>query len=101
MARMADRWLRLGWDAWSLGMEASTVIGLRTMKIAAGGVAGGAEAQRMISEKIDAGLALRTMALTGGLGFTPLGSTAKTLAHYRRKVRANRRRLEKGRHRPS
>ncbi|MHB8528658.1 MAG: hypothetical protein ACYC8V_03990 [Caulobacteraceae bacterium] len=96
MARAPDRWLRLGWDAWSLGLEASTVIGLRAMRIAAGGADGEAEARRMVREKVDAGVALQTMALTGALGFTALDTTARTLAHYRRKVRANRRRLAKG-----
>jgi hypothetical protein len=28
----ANPWLRLGFDAWALGLEASTVIGLRTLK---------------------------------------------------------------------
>jgi hypothetical protein len=82
-------------SAWSLGIEASTVIGLRTLKLAAGGAAGEAEARRMVSEKIDAGLALQTLALTGGLGFNPHGAAAKALTHYRRKVRANRRRLSR------
>jgi hypothetical protein len=50
----------------------------------------------MVSEKVDAGLALQTLALTGGLGMTPAKASARTLAHYRRKVRANRRRLAKG-----
>jgi len=71
------------------------VIGLRTLKLAAGGAAGDAEARRMVSEKIDAGVALQTLALTGGLGFTPQAAAAKTLTHYRRKVRANRRRLSR------
>jgi hypothetical protein len=79
-----------------LGLDAATVIGLRTLKIAAGGAAGAAEAQRMVGEKVEAALALQTLALTGGLGNTPLSATAKTLAHYRRRVRANRRRLSKG-----
>jgi len=63
------------------------------MKIALGCAAGEAEARRMISEKIDAGVTLQTLALTGGLGLTPHGAAAKTLSHLRRKVRANRRRL--------
>ena len=71
------------------------MIGLRTLKLAAGGAAGDAEARRMVSEKIDAGVALQTLALTGGLGFTPQAAAAKTLTHYRRKVRANRRRLSR------
>ena len=47
----------------------------------------------MVSEKIDAALQLQTRAITGGLGLTPQSATARTLTHYRRKVRANRRRL--------
>ncbi len=93
---MRNPWIGLSLDAWRLGLEASQVIGLRTMKIAAGGAAGKAEADRMIAEKIDAGLALQTLAMTGGLGLTAASASARTLAHYRRKVQANRRRLAKG-----
>jgi len=95
MARSRNPWLGVGLSVWSLGLEASTVIGLRAMKIAAGGPAGEAEAKRMVSEKIEAGMALQILALAGGLGVTPHGAAAKTLTHYRRKVRANRRRLSK------
>ena len=95
MARARMPWLRIGADAWMLGMEASSVIGLRTMKIAAGGPGAEVESRRMVAEKLEAGLAWQTMAMTGALGFTPSGAAAKTLAHYRRKVRANRRRLAK------
>ena len=95
MARSRNPWFGIGMSAWSLGLEAQAVIGLRTLKIAAGGAAGEAEARRMVAEKIDAGVALQTLAVTGGLGFTPHGAAAKTLTHYRRKVRANRRRLSK------
>ena len=77
-------------------MEASAVIGLRTLKIAQGGAAGQAEAQRMISEKVEAAAALQARALTGGLGSTPASVSARAIAHYRRKVKANRRRLSKG-----
>jgi hypothetical protein len=89
-------WFRIGMAAWSLGVEASSVIALRTLKIAAGGAAADAEARRMIGEKVEAGLALQTLALTGGLGVTPHGAAGRTLVHFRRKVRANRRRLVKG-----
>jgi hypothetical protein len=92
-SRRGNPWLRLGLGAWSLGAESSAVIGLRVMKMAAGGAAAEMEAQRMVREKVQAGLAIQTMALTGALGVTPHGAAAKTLAHYRRKVRANRRRL--------
>jgi hypothetical protein len=45
--------------------------------------------------QIEAGLALQALALTGGLGLTGQSTATKMLAHYRRKVRANRRRLAK------
>ena len=88
-------WFRTGFEAWSLGIEASSVIAHRTMKMIAGGEAAQAEARQMVSEKIEAGLALQALALTGGLGFTVHGAAIKTLAHYRRKVRENKRRLTK------
>ena len=49
----------------------------------------------MFSEKFEAGVALQAKALTGGLGLTAPTAAAKTLQHFRRKVRANRRRLTK------
>lgn len=92
-----NSWLSLGFNTWSLAFEASSVVGLRTLKIAAGGAPAAAEARRMISEKIEAGLALQASMLTGGFA-TASGprAAAKALAHYRRRVRANRRRLTKG-----
>ena len=89
----SNPWLKLSMDTWSLGIEASTVIGLRTLKIAAGGAAGEAEVRRMISEKLDAGLQLQSKAMMGALGPTPEQAIAASLAHVRRKVRANRKRL--------
>ena len=47
----------------------------------------------MVSEKAEALAALRIKALTGGLGTTPAAAATQVLAHYRRKVRQNRRRL--------
>ena len=88
-------WVRLGFGLWSLGVEASAVVGLRTFKIAAGGPAAQAEARQMIQEKIEAGWNLNTLAMTGGLGYSVHAVAAKTISHYRRKVRANQRRLAK------
>lgn len=88
-------WLGIGFDAWALAFEASSVIGLRSLKLAAGGAAAEAEAARMVSEKVESSLLLQGKALSGGLGGTPASAAARTLAHYRRKVRANRRRLAK------
>lgn len=92
----ANPWASLSLDAWSLSLEAANVIGMRMMKIAAGGAAGWTESQLMVSEKVEAGLALQVMALTGGLGSTGPVAARRTLKHYGRKVRANRRRLSRG-----
>jgi hypothetical protein len=93
--RSRNPWLRIGFDAWALAFEASSVIGLRALRIAAGGASAEAETRRMFSEKIEAGMALQVKALSGALGPTAPGAAARTLQHYRRKVRANRRRLTK------
>lgn len=96
MSRKRNPWIGLGFDAWRLGIEASSVIATRTLMLAAGGPAASLEARRMVAEKIDAGVALQGKAIRGELGVTPAAVTAQTLAHYRRKVRANRRRLARG-----
>lgn len=89
-------WMRLGIDMWMLGAEASSVMALRTLKLAAGDAAAGDEARRMVTEKIGAGMALSRQALLGELGTTMPGIGSRMVADYRRKVRANRRRLSKG-----
>ncbi|HEV2363145.1 MAG TPA: hypothetical protein VGS12_02995 [Caulobacteraceae bacterium] len=93
--RRGNPWVGIGLDAWSLGLEASAVMCLRTLKIAQGGADALAEAELMASEKLAAGLALQGFALRGGIGATPASACARTLAHYRRKVKANHRRLSK------
>ncbi|KRA84646.1 hypothetical protein ASD76_06300 [Altererythrobacter sp. Root672] len=87
------RWLNLGFDAWVLGVEASTVIALRASKAAMGGDADGREARRMINEKVTAAIELQTAFLTGRLGTDPASATKRVVRKYTRKVRANRRRL--------
>ena len=103
-SRARNSWLGIWADACSLGFEASSVIGLRAMKLAVGGKAAATEAQRMVSEKIEASLALQGKALSGDLGTTALSAAAKTLDHYRQKVRANQTRLARAaarrRHQP-
>jgi hypothetical protein len=93
VTEMKTPWLRIGLDAWSLGLEASSVIGLRLMKIAAGGAAAEEETRLMFREKFEAGWAIQGKAITGELGLTPQSAATRTLAHYRGKVRSNRRRL--------
>jgi hypothetical protein len=90
---MKNPWVGIGINAWNLGFEAWSVIGLRILKISAGGPVAEAETRLMFREKFDASWTLQGKALTGALGLTAHGAAARTLAHYRRKVRANQRRL--------
>ena len=84
-------WLRAGMDAWTLGLEASAVVALRTAKLAAGGGEAAREAELMVAEKVRAAVELQAALL----GATPLGGTQLALRHYRGKVAANRRRLSR------
>ena len=86
-------WLRAWHHAWMLGLEASQVIALRTLKMASGDRAAVSEVNRMVSEKIAAGLELQAKALMAAGSGSLAGATGKALRHYRGKVRANRRRL--------
>jgi hypothetical protein len=85
--------MSVGWQAWALGVEASAVIGLRAVKLAAGGAAAEREARLMTTEKLDAALELQQAAMRGALGSTAPAAAKAVLRRYRRKVRANRRRL--------
>lgn len=92
------KWPYAGWvgasmDAWSLGIEASTVIGLRVAKLAMGGAGADAEMCRMVSEKMQAAYELQMAMVTGQIGASPLAGTRKVIRHYRKKVKANKRRL--------
>ncbi len=86
-------WLKIGVDAWTLGWQAAGVVGLRTARMARGGPAAGTEAWLMLSEKWQAAAELQADLLTGGPAASPAAATRRTLAHYRRKVAANHRRL--------
>ncbi|KQO59088.1 MULTISPECIES: hypothetical protein [unclassified Methylobacterium] len=83
---MFGAWWKLGMDATLLAMESQQVIGLRLAKLSLGGPAAQIEAQRMVSEKIMAAGEAAMMIATGV-------STQKVVTGYRRKVRANARRL--------
>lgn len=93
-----DRWPFGEWfgasiDAWALGTEASTVMALRTARIAMGGSAAVDEFNLMFTEKMAATFELQAAAMTGRLGTAPARATRKAIDFYRGKVRANRRRL--------
>lgn len=96
-AAFNNPWPTLGIEAWTLGLEASAVIGLRMwqrlMAGPHGNAASDAEAHRMVDEKMAAALHLQMAMITGRLGSTPATATKKIIRHYARAVRANRKRL--------
>jgi hypothetical protein len=93
--RKPDLWT-LSLDAFALSLEAQQVIALRMAKFAMGADPGGHEARRMVAEKasaaVEAHVGLVRALATGDVADAP----GRTLALYRRKVRANRRRLSRG-----
>lgn len=89
-------WIGLGFDSWALGIEASTVIGMRLTKLAMSNPAAvAAETQLMMTEKMIAAAELQGKALTGQLGAHPASAARKAIRHYRKAVSNNRRRLSR------
>jgi hypothetical protein len=84
-----NAWLKLGVDAWTLGLQATHVIGLRTARIASGGPAAALEAWLMLSEKWHAATEIQADLLTRGPDASPVATTRRALAVYKRKVAAN------------
>jgi hypothetical protein len=89
-------WLNFAAESIRLGLESQGVIGLRLIKAAWGGAGAGEEAVRMVVEKgqaaMDANFLITRSVLAGEGHLAP----ARTLALYRRRVRANHRRLMDG-----
>ena len=83
----------LGMEAWMLGADAANVITMRMAKLAAGGADAEIEAQRMMTEKVTAAWELGLALCTGALGTRPETIAKRTIGHYSKRVRANRRRL--------
>ena len=71
-----------------LSIEAQHVIGLRVIRIAAGGTAAQNEMVRMMTEKLAAFTEAAATLATGG-------STQKVVRRYRARVKANARRLSR------
>jgi hypothetical protein len=83
------RLAQIGWDA-------NVVVALRLMRLASGGALAQREAQRMIAEKAVAAGEAQTVAAAKMLsGRGVKAATKSASAVYRRKVRANRRRLSR------
>ena len=86
-------WSKLWTDAAMMGLEAQQVIALRMWKAASGGVAAVAEAERMVTEKAQAAIDAQRILATSALAGAPHLGPERAVALYRRRVRANRRRL--------
>jgi hypothetical protein len=89
-------WLALNFKIMQLGFEAQSVVALRMMRIAGGGVRGQTEARRMVAEKIAAVTEAQTTAVSAimkGSKDTVVGS--KVLRVLNKRVRANKRRLSR------
>ena len=85
---MFGTWMKVARDASMLAWESQQVIALRLWKLTMGGTAASHEAKRMVTEKVIAFGEAAAKVATGGTA----GSVVKG---YRKKVRANRRRLTK------
>lgn len=91
----SPNWFGIGLDAWSLAAESNMVIEMRLGAMASGGPAATREVQRMFSEKLSASVELGLDLATGKLGTSPEQIMSRSIAHYSRKVKSNRRRLAK------
>jgi hypothetical protein len=93
---MFNPWLSLGMKAWQIGFEARSVIALRMLRMAAGGARAEAEVSRMVTEKMlaagEAQMAAAAATVRGAKNHVVAG---KALNVYRKRVRANRRRLSR------
>jgi len=88
-------WLGLTMDSWRLAAESQAVIGLRMVKLATGDAASAREAELMISEKLQTAAQVQTQFFSDAMSSGGPTAARRPLAHYRRKVRANRRRLSR------
>jgi hypothetical protein len=91
----SPNWFGIGMDAWALAAESNMVIAMRMGAMAMGGPGAAREAERMVSEKVAANMALAMDIATGKFGTSPETITSGSIAHYSRSVKANRRRLAK------
>jgi hypothetical protein len=88
-------WFGIGMDAWALAAESNLVIAQRMGAMAFGGPAAAKEAERMIAEKVAANIDLGMDLMSGKLGSNPEQIMSGSIAHYARRVTANRKRLSK------
>jgi len=95
---MFNPWLSFGLRAWQIGLEAQSVIALRMLRLAAGGARAEAESSRMVTEKILAAGEAQVAAAAAAAavrGHKKHVVAGKALNVYRKRVRANKRRLSR------
>jgi hypothetical protein len=93
---MLNPWVSFGMKAWQIGLEAQSVIALRMMRLATGGARAEAEASRIVTEKMMASSeAYVTAGIAAMRGDEDHVVAGKMLKVYRKRVRANRRRLSR------
>lgn len=86
---------RLAPSATRLTVEAQTLVGLRLLRIATGSVAALAEIGRIVPEKVNALLEAQRIALLSVRRGPAAWAPGKLVRMYRRRGKANRRRLDK------
>jgi hypothetical protein len=91
----SNAWPRIAFDAWSLSFDAMTVIGLRAMRLASGGAVADRESERMVAEKIFALWMLPLAMVSPMPTLDPAVAAQRSLAHFGKTVRSNRRRLSR------
>jgi len=89
---VAAQWTRLWVDTAFLMADAAAVTTMRTMRMLSGGRVATREAERMLSEKVEAGFELAG-ALASGRVKTPQAAARKTVSVIGKRVRSNRKRL--------
>jgi hypothetical protein len=92
--RMLNPWVVLTMRAFQLSWEAQNVIALRMLRLASGDVRSQAELNRMVVEKIAAAAEAQVAATAAMMnGHKDHVIAGKALTVYKKRVRANRRRL--------
>jgi hypothetical protein len=93
---MINPWVPLIFNTMRLGVEAQSVIALRMMRFAAGGVTAQNEARRMIADKVAASVEAQAVAASSlASGQRDTVVAGKVLRVVKRRVRANKRRLSR------
>ena len=93
---MLNPWLALTFKTMQLGFDAQNVIAMRMMRFAAGDAGALNEVRRMVVEKVTASLEAQTAVASGIIvGQKDTVVADKVLRVFRKRVRANKRRLSR------